>query len=344
MSKGILKVKKYKKNEVKSFEATIRGAGSECLYYEYGADLVNYDGDSYFIDTIENRIKSLNLSRSVRKDAVYMVEVLITADRDFFNNLTEDKVRRFFHECFISLSALFGGERVGTRPKYIYENIISGVVDFRDNPCMHFCFVPVTGEGNLSAKDIVQKKMLFSLWESLKETVWDKWGLSDAGEESLIPKIKFEQIKNENTVLTEENRCLLVELEDLRELKKIDELDQIRNENMQIRSENIDLMFALDDLRIENEELQKKIEKLEMKKSQDDLGHNQSEMKNVLPIDGKSWTAVLMHELTLLRLSYDFLLRTYVGGEEDVEALPESKGKNCLKRLLKFYKDKEFKG
>lgn len=351
-------MKKYGKNEVKNLELTIRGAGKENLYYLFGDDLINYEGDSYFLDVADKRIKSLNLGRNVRKDAIYLVDVLVSADKEFFEGLKVGEEKQFFHDCFIALSDFFNSGDSQLRSTYPNENVVSAVVVQGENPCMHFSFVPVTTEGKLSAKKIINTKMLFSLRKHLFETVWEGLGLIENSKTEL-EKIKDENlflkfdldlirnekdpIRNENTPETENQECLMVTLKDLKndsdQLKRLnEEFRQISIENSLLRDENIEQVFEIGDLRDENKKLQERVKTLETEKSQTESGQDNLEMKsNVSPFDPKSWTVIMMQELTLLRLSFDFLLRKYVGGMAGIDALPDSAGKEKLKELRKHY-------
>lgn len=341
MSRGVFKVQKYKQNEIRGLEKTLRGAGTDNLYCVYGNNPAEYEGDSYLLDAAEKRIKSVFTDRNVRKDAVYMVDVLVTADRDFFDGLENDKTEQFFNDCFSVLCSFFGGKSVGADAEYGYENVVSAVVDASRNPCMHFCFVPITPAGGLSAREVLSRKALISLKKALQEGVFDKYGLCEDMKSELVSiRNENDQIRNENTKLAEKNKCLITEMEDLRGGNDtVDDLfKQIHAENTHLRGENIDLMFELSDLRDENKKLQEKIDNLEMQKSQTDVSNNQLETENISQFPQKPWSVGMMYETTLLRHAYDFLLREYVGGSAGINDLPDSIDKRRLLELEKYYK------
>lgn len=351
MSRAVYKMKKYKKTEVKALESSIKGFGKENLSYIFGDDLVEYEGDSYLLDVAEKHINSLYLGRLPRKDAIYLVDVLISADKEFFEGLSDEKIKQFFYDSFIALSAFLNSDKSSLRSTYPNENVVSAVVVNGLNPCMHVFFVPVTNDGRLSAKKIINTKMLFSLRKHLFETVWAGFGLSESLEkENLFLKFDLDQIRTENdpirntkTVVKEEKECLMVELDVFKngsdQLKRLGiELKEISIENASLRDENLELMFEIGDLRDENRALQEKIVKLEMKNSATDGGQDNFEMKsNIAPFDPKSWTVVQGQELTLLRLCFDFLLHKYVGSMASIDSLPDSSGKENLKRLREHY-------
>lgn len=277
------KVKKHKQTEVKGLEASIKCAGKENLRYEFGDDLVEYEGDSYLLDAAEKRINSLNLPRNVRKDAIYMVDVVVSAEKDFFDGLEEGGDRQFFHDSFVALSEFFG-----------VDNVVLGVVMTNKNPCLHFTFVPVTENGRLSAKDVVSRKVLISLQKHIFETVFKGYGLSESLEkENLFLRFDLDQIRNENspirnknTVEAEDRGCPMVELDVFKngsdQLKRLDtEFKAISIENASLRDENLELLFEIGDLRDENRALQERIVKLEMKKSQTDLSTDNLDLKRL---------------------------------------------------------------
>lgn len=358
MSRAVYKMKKYKKTEVKALESSIKVVGKENLSYILGDDLVEYDGDSCLLDMAEKHINSLYLGRLPRKDAIYLVDVLISADKEFFEGLSDEKIKQFFYDSFIALSAFLNSDKSSLRSTYPNENVVSAVVVNGLNPCMHVFFVPVTTDGRLSAKKIINTKMLFSLRKHLFESVWAGYGMSESLEkENLFLRFDLDQIRNENspirnenTVEVEDRECLMVELDVFKngsdQLKRLDtEFKAISIENASLRDENLELMFEIGDLRDENRELQEKIKKLEMKKSQTDLGTDNLELKNnITQFDPKSWTVEQGQELTLLRLGFDFLLHKYVGSMASIDSLPDSSGKEKLKELRKHYEKRRLKG
>ena len=90
-----------------------------------------------------------------RKDSVRVVETLITASPEFFQGKKPRDVKEFFEYAleFIQI-------------KQSTETIISAVVHVDEKtPHMHLCFVPLTDDGRLSAKDIVGNKKKLTQWQ-----------------------------------------------------------------------------------------------------------------------------------------------------------------------------------
>ena len=91
----------------------------------------------------------------IRKDSVTAVEALITASPEFF----EKKSRKEIHE-FFSYAVDF------MKSKQNPDTYISAVVHVDEKtPHMHLCFVPITTDGRLSAKDIIGNKKRLTQWQ-----------------------------------------------------------------------------------------------------------------------------------------------------------------------------------
>lgn len=90
-----------------------------------------------------------------RKDSVRVVETLITASPEFFQGKKPREVKEFFEYALEFI-----------RQKQSPETIISAVVHVDEKtPHMHLCFVPLTADGRLSAKDIIGNKKKLTQWQ-----------------------------------------------------------------------------------------------------------------------------------------------------------------------------------
>ena len=90
-----------------------------------------------------------------RKDSVRMVETLITASPEFFAGKKPREIKEFFEYALEFL-----------KTKQAAETIVSAVVHVDEKtPHMHLCFVPITTDGRLSAKDIVGNKKKLTQWQ-----------------------------------------------------------------------------------------------------------------------------------------------------------------------------------
>lgn len=132
---------------------------------------LNYDlhpaQNSNFNSAVKRRIEQLSLKKAVRKDAVVMAQVLVTSDNDFFKGLSSDQQKQFFKDSYDFLADRYGK-----------ENIISATVHLDEQtPHMHFNFVPVTDDGRLSAKSVLNRQALIEQQDDFVSAVGKKYGL-----------------------------------------------------------------------------------------------------------------------------------------------------------------------
>lgn len=90
-----------------------------------------------------------------RKDSVRIVETLVTASPEFFEDKSPQEVKMFFQHSVDFLS-----QRLGK------EHIISAVVHMDEKtPHLHLSFVPLTADNRLCAKEILGNKKQLSIWQ-----------------------------------------------------------------------------------------------------------------------------------------------------------------------------------
>ena len=90
----------------------------------------------------------------VRKDSVKFVDTLVTVSPEFAK-AHDTEMPEYFNRAFEFLK-----ERVGE------ENIFSAVVHMDEKtPHLHLCFVPLTKDGRLSAKEILGNKKRMIQWQ-----------------------------------------------------------------------------------------------------------------------------------------------------------------------------------
>lgn len=90
-----------------------------------------------------------------RSDSVRMVEVLVTASPEFFKGKKKSEVKAYFT---VALDFI--------QKHQSKDTIISAVVHMDEKtPHMHLCFVPLTADGRLSAKDIIGNKKKLTQWQ-----------------------------------------------------------------------------------------------------------------------------------------------------------------------------------
>lgn len=92
---------------------------------------------------------------STRSDSVRVVEALITATPEFFKGKKRAEIKEFFNEALEFI-----------KQNQAPETIISAVVHMDEKtPHMHLCFIPLTADGRLSAKEIVGNKKKLTQWQ-----------------------------------------------------------------------------------------------------------------------------------------------------------------------------------
>ena len=90
-----------------------------------------------------------------RSDSVRVVEALVTASPEFFKGKKKAEIKAYFQEALDFIQ-----EHQDPR------TIISAVVHMDEKtPHMHLCFVPLTEDGRLSAKEIVGNKKKLTQWQ-----------------------------------------------------------------------------------------------------------------------------------------------------------------------------------
>lgn len=206
MSVGIVRVQKMTAAAVKGIEIHDRREKDKSLTnpdIDFSKSELNYDlhADQIedFKDAVQSRIDELDLKRGIRKDAVVMAQVLVTADRAFFDRLqeeTKESAMNAAYECYATgmpfsescmeyknrTKDFFRDAYEFLAERYGRENIISATVHMDEStPHMHFNFVPVTKDGRLCAKEVLSKATLTEQQTAFHEQVGQRYGL-DRGE------------------------------------------------------------------------------------------------------------------------------------------------------------------
>ena len=102
---------------------------------------------------VDKRIKESGCR--VRKDSTRFVDTLITASPEFFWNMTQEKMVEYFERAVAFMSA-----------KIRHSMIFSAVIHLDEKtPHMHLCFVPLTEDNRLTAKEILGNRAKLSKWQ-----------------------------------------------------------------------------------------------------------------------------------------------------------------------------------
>ena len=115
---------------------------------------------------VRDRIEGLHLKRRPRKDAVRVVDCVVTMPRDYHGDQ-----RVFFEAVADTLDEMFGS-----------ENAVGAWVHLDEaTPHLHYSFVPVTEDGRLSAKSILTRSFLNSFHPRLERGVAARLGTERVG-------------------------------------------------------------------------------------------------------------------------------------------------------------------
>lgn len=173
MSYGIIRIQKFTSGSVRGIDIHDNrkkefSHTNQDIDFSQSENNYNFKqiSDSFY-NLVQSRIKELNLPKAVRKDAIVMSQALITSDKYFFDGLSNKQHHDFFKCAYEFIENRYGK-----------ENIISATVHLDEKtPHMHVNFVPVTSDGRLCAKDLLNKKEFQSLQNSAYTEVFKSFGL-----------------------------------------------------------------------------------------------------------------------------------------------------------------------
>ena len=107
---------------------------------------------------IQSRIEKAqreNPKCKVRKDSIKFIDTIVTATPEYLAKMLPEQVRRYFQRALEFLEREVGR-----------ENIFSAVVHMDEhNPHMHLCFVPLTKDNRLSAKEVMGNRNKLIEWQ-----------------------------------------------------------------------------------------------------------------------------------------------------------------------------------
>ena len=156
---AILRFEKHKGNPARPLEAHherqkeqyASNPDIDASRSKYNFHIVKRSGRYYHF--IQNRIEQAGCR--TRRDSTRFVDTLITASPEFFKKKSPKEIQAFFQRA---ADFLIG--RVGR------ENIVSAVVHMDEKtPHLHLCFVPLTADGRLSAKEIIGNRKNLVRWQ-----------------------------------------------------------------------------------------------------------------------------------------------------------------------------------
>lgn len=117
----------------------------------------------------------------VRKDSVKFIDTIVTASPEFFDQRSPEETEKYFKRALE-----FMQEEVGA------DNIFSAVVHMDErNPHMHLCFVPLTKDKRLSAKEVMGDRNKLIKWQDkFHEHMAKEFTELERGESAAVTKRK----------------------------------------------------------------------------------------------------------------------------------------------------------
>ena len=228
-----------------------------------------------------------------RKDSVRVVETLITASPEFFANKKPKEVKEFFEYTLDFIQS-----------KQSPETIISAVVHVDEKtPHMHLCFVPLTADGRLSAKDIVGNKKKLTQWQ---DEFWKHMvkkypdfergeSASESGRDHIPPRVFKEAVRLNRQ--KEKITRLLSEITPLNAKKKSAEIETIltdyipsveklmtrmKKANHTVKELNAEIAALEQELDGSKVSVQRQLELARKLQELDDLRHTVEELQSVI--------------------------------------------------------------
>ncbi|MGG0009167.1 MobV family relaxase [Bacillus tropicus] len=236
MSYAIIRMQKFKQGDIKGLQFHHQRERESQTNPDIipGAQELNYDlVNNQNIDynkIIEEKIAE-RVARTVRRDAVIMCEFLITSDREFFEELTPDRERKFFETALDFVKQEYGE-----------QNVIHATVHKDEmTPHMHCAIVPITEDGRLSAKEYFGKRQqLIALQDNFQKYMVEngfelKRGISSSRRHVEMGRMKAEGVLENTKVLESDKKSLESEIDTLKreimeiykEIHKVDEIEAV---------------------------------------------------------------------------------------------------------------------
>ena len=243
MSYFVCHVEKFKSNDVRGLQIHNQRESSNSKNNDIDKNrtILNYDLHNENKINYNQRVKEIIAkgykgAKAIRKDATVMTSTIVTSDKGFFDTLSLAEQRRFFEEAYKVLKECYGE-----------KNIVSAVVHMDETtPHMHLTAVPLTDDGKLSAKIIIDRKFLRHIQKAIPELLQSKGFNIERGvegsdkEHTDTDEYKKEQLKR----LKSENKELKRQNEELRKgiptdyLKYWDINTKLRGEKDKLAAEN----------------------------------------------------------------------------------------------------------
>lgn len=240
-------------NERKNENYSNKEIDTEKTKFNYG--IYKISNNTYFNSIMEKVNQRYNpQKRTLRKDAVLLSEFIISSSHKFFENLSEEDIKKFFSKSTEFLMDFFGKENVIYATVHVDEH----------TPHLHFGFVPITKDNRLCAKEIITKNNLKNLQDKLplfltKNGFQIERGTEKSNTKHLEPdeyKIEMEKQKVE---LKKELNILKKQKTDVDKIKNISKKKIPFTDNVLIKENEFDELSLIAKKNIVSERNEKKL-------------------------------------------------------------------------------------
>jgi len=152
MAYAIMRCKKIKTNG--GVASSLQHCFRERITHNADPERLSDNKHAFGIDSVDKAMGKMRerLPEKRRKDAVLMVEYMMTASPDWFEQATEEMKKDFFNSSHAWLCEKYGAENV----------IVSTIHNDETTPHLSAFVTPVTAEGRLSAKEFIGNKSKMS--------------------------------------------------------------------------------------------------------------------------------------------------------------------------------------
>lgn len=149
MSRAVVHMKKIKSHGLKGIQFHHQRERESKTNPDIKKDKTHLNYDLHnktkidFNKTVKEKIKNqVVTNRKIRKDAVVNCDFIISSDKKFFENLSEDQQRNFFKKSYEFFKERYGKEKITYASVHLDEH----------TPHMHLGLVPITQDNKLSCK------------------------------------------------------------------------------------------------------------------------------------------------------------------------------------------------
>ena len=282
MSYVVAHLQKFKSVDVRGLEIHInresknnKNKDIENERTKYNVNLLSPDeapGEFKFRAKVKEKVEQrTNNETKLRKDAVCVCSVVVSASTEFFEGKTREQIDNYFQDAADCLSSLFGTQN--TVGAYIHYD--------EQTPHMHFLFVPRTRNNELCAKKVITRNSLRKLQDELPKYLQQRgYDVQRGIKDSPRYHIKTEAWKRDELLKEELQEELLYALrtDDLATVRaaadkvvgliennseivrKRHELDKLAEEMQQQKS---DIVAAMREQQARSDELIKRAQKLD---------------------------------------------------------------------------------